>query len=138
MMFEPGERQTTVGEQRERIRGVLAKDNQVIFVAEGDGQMLGYVAGLGGTYKRNKHCAHVVIGVLQAFTGQGLGARLLTQLVQWAGEKGIHRLELTVMAQNERAIGLYTKMGFETEGVCRHALWVGGKYVDEHYMARLL
>ena len=71
MMLELGERQTTAEEQRERIRAILAKDNQIIFVAEGEGRLLGYVAGLGGSYMRNRHCAHVVIGVLQAFSGQG-------------------------------------------------------------------
>ena len=42
------------------------------------------------------------------------------------------------MAHNERALGLYTKMGFQVEGERRHALWVGGKYVDERFMAKLL
>jgi RimJ/RimL family protein N-acetyltransferase len=56
----------------------------------------------------------------------------------WARERGFHRLELTVMTHNERAIRLYKKMGFEVEGVKKHSLFVNGEYVDEYYMAKLI
>jgi RimJ/RimL family protein N-acetyltransferase len=138
MLMEPGERQTTVEEQRERIRGILSKDNHTILVAESSGKLVGYVAGLGGPYRRNRRTVHVVMGILQAFGGQGLGAKLLAELEKWAREHEMHRLELTVMAHNERAISLYRKMGFETEGTKRHSLSVNGAYVDEYYMAKLL
>lgn len=49
----------------------------------------------------------------------------------------MHRLELTVMARNERAIGLYRRHGFEIEGTRRDSVRVGGAYVDELAMARL-
>jgi RimJ/RimL family protein N-acetyltransferase len=56
----------------------------------------------------------------------------------WAVEQGIHRLELTVMVHNQRAIDLYEKVGFQREGRKRDALLVGGEYVDEYVMGRLL
>lgn len=138
MMLEPGERLTTVEEQRERISGTLSKDNSTILVAQSNSKLVGFVTGLGGAYRRNRHSVHVVIGILQAFTGQGLGTKLLSELEKWARGREIHRLELTVMVHNERAIGLYKKMGFEVEGTIRHSLFVNGAYVDEYYMAKLL
>jgi RimJ/RimL family protein N-acetyltransferase len=39
---------------------------------------------------------------------------------------------------NERAIRLYEKFGFEREGVKRHALRVDGRYIDAFSMANLL
>jgi RimJ/RimL family protein N-acetyltransferase len=138
MMLEPGERRTTVEEQRQRIRDLLARENQTIFVVEHGEQLIGYLAAIGGQFCRNSHSAYLVTGILQGFTGQGIGQRLFAELEQWARRQGLHRLELTVMAHNERAIALYTRMGFEIEGIKKHSLIVNGEYVDEYYMARLL
>ncbi len=138
MMLEPGERLTTAEEQRERIRHLLSQDNQIILVAEHNGQLAGYLAASGGEYRRNKHSLQIVIGILQEFASQGIGTRLFTELGDWARRRNIHRLELTVMVHNTKAIGLYQKMGFEIEGVKRDSLLVNGKYVDEYYMGKLL
>ena len=138
MMLESGERLTTVEQQRERIARYLSQNNQMIFVAENNNQLVGYLAAIGGDYKRNKHSAHIVIGILQDFTGQGIGTRLFNNLESWSREQGIHRLELTVMAHNTNALGLYQKMGFQIEGTKKDSLFVNGQYVDEYYMAKLL
>jgi RimJ/RimL family protein N-acetyltransferase len=42
------------------------------------------------------------------------------------------------MAHNERAIGLYRRMGFCSEGIRRHSMRVSGQFVDELMMAKLL
>lgn len=138
MLLEPDERQLTVAEQRARIQTILPRANHTILVAEHAGQLVGYVLLQGGDFRRNCHTAHLVIGILQAFTGQGLGARLLAEAEQWARQRAIHRLELTVMTHNTRAVSLYQKCGFVIEGTRRHALMVDGAYVDEYYMGKLL
>jgi RimJ/RimL family protein N-acetyltransferase len=138
MMFEPGERTTTVDEQCQRIKNVLSQDNQIIFVAEHESRLVGFLGAFGGSFQRNRHCAYIVIGILQAFVGRGLGSQLFKVLEEWAMKHNIHRLELTVMSHNERAISLYRKMGYQTEGVKQDSLWVNGKYLDEYYMAKLL
>jgi RimJ/RimL family protein N-acetyltransferase len=138
MMFEPNERPTTIEEQKDEIKEILLSDNQIILVAEKDGELVGYLAAYGGRYKRNRHSAYIITGVLKDFTFQGIGARLLEELERWARKNNVHRLELTVMAHNEAAIALYRKMGFEIEGRKLHALFVNGSYVDEYCMAKLL
>lgn len=138
MLLEPGERLTTVAEQERRIRMILNQQNQTIFVGEDDDRLVGYVAGLGGSYRRNQHKADVVVGILQDYTGQGLGAKLLQHLEKWARDQRLHKLELTVMAHNVRAIKLYTKMGFAIEGVSSDSLFVDGRFVDELDMAKIL
>lgn len=138
MMFEPGERPTIIEEQRDEIKDTLLKDNQTIFVAEKDGQLIGYLAAYGGRYKRNRYGAYIITGILRAFTSQGLGTRLFEELERWAKKNKIHRLELTVMVHNEAALALYRKMGFEIEGRKQHSLFINGSYVDEYCMAKLL
>lgn len=138
MMLEPGERTMTIEEQSHRIKNVLSHDNQMIFVVEHENQLVGFLGAYGGSYRRNYHCAYIVIGIRKDFTGQGIGRKLFEYLEQWAIDHNLHRLELTVMAHNERAIHLYQKMGFQIEGIKRDSLYVRGKYVDEYYMAKIL
>ena len=139
MLLEPGERVITVEKQRKRIKGILSRDNQTILVAEDQGgQLVGHLTAFGGIYNRNRHTVDLVIGILQGFTGQGIGTQMFTQVEEWARTHAIHRLELTVMVHNERALKLYQKIGFEIEGLKKHHLRVNDKYVDEYEMAKLL
>ena len=138
MLLEPGERQITVEDQRQRIKTILSRDNQTILVAENDNDLIGYLAAIGGDFKRNRHRVHIVIDILQAFIGQKIGTKLFTELEKWTRHHAVHRLELTVMVHNERAIRLYKKMGFEIEGTKKHSLVISGSYVDEYYMAKLI
>ena len=125
-------------EQRDQINNLLRQENQTIFVAEQDNQFVGYLEATGGTFKRNRHSAYLVIGILQAFAGQGIGTQLFQRMEEWARQKHIHRLELTVMAHNTAGIALYKKQGFAIEGARRHSLLINGQFVDEFSMAKLL
>ena len=138
MLLEPDERKTTLEEQRAQIDILLRQENQTIFVAEQDNQLVGYLAASGGTFKRNRHSVYLVIGILQAFTGQGIGTQLFQRLEEWAKQQHIHRLELTVMTHNNAGIALYKKQGFVIEGTKRHSLLINGQYVEEFYMSKLL
>jgi RimJ/RimL family protein N-acetyltransferase len=138
MMFEPDERPTTIQDQKDEIRDILSRDNQMIFVAEKDDQLIGYLAAYGGKYKRNRQTVYIVTGILQGYTSQGSGTRLFEQLEEWAKKRKMHRLDLTVMVHNEAAVALYRKIGFEIEGRKKHSLFINNSYVDEYWMAKLL
>lgn len=138
MMLEPGERQTTLAGQRSRIRDWLANQREIVLVADTGAELAGYVALQGGVFRRNQHSGYLVLGVRQAYGGRGLGRRLMELVEERARQQGFHRLELTVMTHNPRAVSLYRKLGFEIEGLRRDSLLVGGRYVDEYYMAKLL
>ena len=138
MLFEPGERSIDIEEQRHQIEQVLLSENQMIFVAEHEGQLVGYLGASSGYARRIRHCVEIVIGILEAFTGQGIGSQLFIVMEKWTREKQLHRLELTVMTHNAAGIALYKKRGFTIEGVRQRAMVVNDRYVDEYYMAKLL
>jgi len=138
MLVEPGERTTTAPELADELRATAAQPNSVVLLAEGAAELGGYVEATGGAFRRSRHTAYVVIGVLSAYAGQGLGRRLLEELERWASANGVRRLELTVMAHNGRAIGLYRRLGYDVEGTRRGAVVVDGDVVDELWMAKLL
>ena len=66
-----------------------------------------------------------------------VGTALLNALSAWAEQHVVHRLELTVMAHNDRAIALSRRCGYDIEGIRRHSIQIDGGYVDELAMSRL-
>jgi len=65
-----------------------------------------------GTRDKLRHRAEFGVSVLRAYWGLGLGRALTEASIQCAKEAGYEQLELTVVAENERAIALYRKAGF--------------------------
>jgi RimJ/RimL family protein N-acetyltransferase len=137
MMLEPGERIETADEVALHLQAISTRENSVILLAEEAGRLIGYVEAQGGQFRRNRHAAQIVIGVRQDASGRGIGTALLGQLSEWALRHKVHRLELTVMAHNQRAIALYRKNGYEVEGTRRHAIRIAGSDIDELAMAKL-
>jgi len=75
----------------------------------------------------------------QEYQNVGLGAALMNQAIALARERRLHRVELTVVADNHRAIRLYEKVGFQREGLKReNYLGEDEKYHDEIIMGILL
>lgn len=138
MLFEPGERQTTVEQQSKSIERMLSEPNKMIFVAETENKLVGFLAVIGGDVKRNRHSANVVLGVLEDYQGQGIATKLFNKAFEWAKEVGISRLGLTVMKGNDKAFNLYRKMGFVLEGERVQSLRVNGEFVNEYYLYKLL
>lgn len=137
MLISRGERRETAEDVGAQLERVAAAENSTVLLAEDRARLLGYVEAEGGRYRRNRHCAHVVIGVRAAASGRGVGTALLDELSAWAARHGVERLELTVVAHNERAIALYRRCGYDVEGTRRAAVRLEGSYVDELFMARL-
>ena len=107
--------------------------------AELDGVVMG-TAGLhpAGPQLRRRHVMYLGISVAPEAQGRGVGSALMGAMCDYADRwAGVLRLELTVFVDNERAIGLYRKFGFETEGRLRGYAMRDGRYVDVFMMARL-
>jgi RimJ/RimL family protein N-acetyltransferase len=138
MLLEPGERRTSLEEQEKQIAQMLSRPNQMVFLAEDDGELVGSLSAQGGLCKRNQHCVYIVVGILKSYCGKGIGTALFTTMEAWARRQGIHRLELTVMKHNQAGVHLYKKMGFEVEGVLVHSIQIDGEYIDQYSMAKLL
>jgi L-phenylalanine/L-methionine N-acetyltransferase len=87
---------------------------------------------------RRAHVRGLGIAIDAAWQGQGVGQRLMTAAMHWADNwAGILRIELTVLADNPRAIALYERHGFVREGIMRgHIMWQG-QLADTLAMARL-
>lgn len=138
MLLEPGERTTTLEEQERQIEAFTSGEAGYLLVCDIGDRLAGFLYARRGQARRIGHSVYIVIGVLQAYTRQGIGRRFFEELHSWALKNDLHRLELTVMTHNSGAVALYKKMGFEIEGVKRHSLKVNDQWVDEFYMAKLM
>ncbi len=87
--------------------------NEIEILAVIDGVVVG-TAGIDavGTKFKIRHRAEFGISVLKKYWGLGIGRALMEACIQCAKEAGYVQLELTVVADNERAIALYQKAGF--------------------------
>lgn len=120
------------------------EDTQQAFslVAEvGEGCHAGRVVGLvrmGRLPGRQQHVAGLFIAVDLEFHGRGIGTRLLGEALRLAEEYWhIVRVELGVYADNEPALRLYRRFGFQVEGRRVAGAIRDGQYADELIMARL-
>jgi RimJ/RimL family protein N-acetyltransferase len=138
MMYEPGERESSVQDLARELASVDRSPNSVVLLAELAGELVGYVELTGGSFRRSRATAHLVIGVRADAAGRGIGTGLLHSARDWAAAHGLHRLELTVMAHNNRAIRLYERMGFSVEGRRAECLLIDGQFIDELTMAVIL
>jgi putative acetyltransferase len=100
-----------------------------------------------GTYRlipkqnRQEHCVYLgSFGILSSLKGKGYGFKILEGLKENVKQNGQSRIELTVDVNNEAAIRLYAKAGFETEGLIRksYKLSLTNQFYDEYLMAALL
>jgi putative acetyltransferase len=102
-----------------------------------DGKLIG-VSFLGRQENRRAHVGTVGMGVHDAWQGRGAGSALMAAMLDVADRwLGLRRIELTVYADNARAIGLYERYGFVREGLHRDFAYRDGAFVDALAMARL-
>ena len=138
MLFEPGERDTTVSEQADFLRNSSKVNNILLLVTEYDGEIIGFLGATGNKNNRNRHVLSFVTGVRKHYWGLGMGSALLKNLEVWAITNQYYRIEMTVRESNIRAINLYKSLGFIIEGVRHHSLKVDSEYVNELYMGKLI
>ncbi len=125
---------------RSRLSGnVTPASADLPLIALRDGEVVGS-AGLhtAGPALRRRHVMSLGMAVAPQAQGQGVGKALMAALLDYADNWAqVLRIELSVYVDNERAIALYKRFGFEVEGRMRAYALRSGTYVDSYAMARL-
>ena len=85
-----------------------------------------------------KHKAELGLIIHDDYQNMGIGTALLKHIINVARTKKLKKIHLNVNAENDRAIRLYKKAGFTTEGKLEKASLVNCKYGDEYRMALFL
>ncbi len=126
---------------RERLeRGWWPNMENVAALVAVDGDRVAGYAGLRKfSHPRRRGNSDYVIYLHQDYHNIGLGTAMTKSIVELAKEEGLHRIGLSVVADNKNAIRVYEKVGFVFEGRLRDAyLGDDGRYHDEVHMGLIL
>jgi len=85
-----------------------------------------------------KHKAELGLTIHDDCQNMGIGTPLLKHIINLAKFKKLKKIHLNVSAENDRAIQLYKKAGFTTEGKLEKSSFVNCKYRDEYCMSLFL
>ena len=113
-----------------------ADDTSVPFTIEAGGGPVGQVM----LFRVDLHnrSADVGISLAPAHRGKGYASDALRVVLRYAfRERGLHRVELQLLADNEAALRCYEAVGFVLEGRLREHAWVAGRFVDSLVMSVL-
>lgn len=116
----------------------LTDDRRIFLVAEHDGQIVGMITLAGSSKRKVLHKAELGISVRKPYWGKGIGSALMSEALRIAKQKGFKKIQLEVMENNERAIKLYEKFGFEIEGRKKKAIRMNEEYIDLLVMGKWL
>lgn len=117
------------------IRGINASPINMMIVCEVGGAIAGCCELHRLNLRKTFHRAELSAGTLKAYWGLGIGTSLFREMIDVARASGITQLELAVFEGNERAMGLYRKLGFEVVAVrpnCVH--WKDGSRLKAYSM----
>ena len=109
----PDESETTPEEESEFLKNKTESPDEIEIMAEVGGAVAGLagISSLGRKYKV-RHRVDFGISVDRAYWGLGIGRALLEACIECARKAGYEQMELSVVAENPRAITMYEKAGF--------------------------
>jgi len=117
LLSYPDENSFDAQQEAEFLKEKTESPNEIEIVAVVDGMVAGTagIEAVGAKYKL-KHRAELGIAILKEYWGLGIGKALMEACIECAKDAGYTQLELNVVAENERAVSLYKKMGFVEYG----------------------
>ena len=117
LLSYPDEQSSDDEQEARSLEETERSSNEVELVAIIDGQIVGS-AGVSAVRTRRKvaHRARFGISILKEYWGMGIGRVLMETSIDCARKAGFTQLELEVVADNERAVSLYRRAGFEEYG----------------------
>lgn len=135
--------QITVEKEREFITRIKNAKNECMLVGVCDGEIVS-VASLSGYAKKrvahrgslgvSAHRGSLGVSVRKSYWNQGIGTKMIERLIAFAKSASICVIELEVKEDNENAIALYEKMGFEKIGRYKKYFCIEGTYYDAYLM----
>lgn len=121
---------------RNFIRDIVQKKWTQILAIDAD-RVIGWCDIVPCSHEGTTHVGRLGMGVISVYRGKKIGTELMGLALSDAFQKGLQRVELDVMASNEKAIALYQKFGFQIEGRKRKSRFIDGNYEDTITMGLL-
>ncbi len=101
----------------EYFRSAIESSDSYLFVAEDNGEIIGYIAGamiVPEEYRIISRMAEAEnMYVKDSYRGKGIGGKLLQGFEEWCKKKGVERILYVASAANTEAIKFYKRRGAE-------------------------
>ena len=125
----------TISQEADFIRKFAGNPGSIMLAAFDEGELIGTgaVSVISGK-PRFAHRREIAISVRKDYWGKGVGTGLMNLLLDFAKKSGAEVLELEVRSDNERAIALYNKFGFEKAGRNEKFFKINGEFFSADYM----
>ena len=125
----------SISQTADYIRKISGNPDGVMILAFDEGELVasGVVSSVSGR-ARFAHRKDLAITVRKDYWGKGIGTGLMNLLIDFCRKNGTEVIELQVRSDNERAIALYNKFGFEKIGTHKNFFKIGGEYFSADYM----
>jgi RimJ/RimL family protein N-acetyltransferase len=137
--LSPGEFNLSVEEERVILEDYASSENSIFLLAELEGEIIANLNCRGGSRQATKHAVTLGMSVSKAWRNRGVGSMLLQHAIDWVRETPfVSRIELNVFVENTAAIRLYSKFGFQIEGLRRNSIFRDGNYHDDYLMALIV
>ena len=117
----------TVEAEAEYISGIQNSSDSIMLVAKDNGKIIGD-ASLSRLPRRMHHRGELGITVCKEYWAGGIGSQLMDNIIAFARENCFECIDLQVRSDNDRAIRLYEKYGFQK--LCTHPTFF--KIADEY------
>jgi RimJ/RimL family protein N-acetyltransferase len=102
-----------------------------------DGEIAGYFRL--SNYSQTNRNIYIGADLHPYFCGKGIGYCAYKKFIDYIFKKySLHKISLEVLKTNKRAISLYQKLGFITEGEKRDEVFKNGKFVDSIIMSMII
>lgn len=102
--------------------------NNLFLIAVAEKKIVGSLSLTQSRWSRQKHIGEFGVVVLEVYWNMGIARRMINYLMHWAAVHPLIRyIQLSVMANNEKAIRMYQNFGFTEEGRRPRAVYLNHK-----------
>lgn len=139
LLMSPEDPSLTVEAETQWIDGILQSNEQVAILCLVEGKIAGNCLVSYSPKQKIRHRGRVSIALLREYWGKHIGSILFEEMIDIARSWGLLQLELEFIEGNNRAQGLYEKMGFRVTGEIPNAIRQSdGRLCKEFQMMRTL
>jgi RimJ/RimL family protein N-acetyltransferase len=139
LTFSGSEFNETIEEEKVILRDHDEQENQIFIIAFINDEMVGQLHAHASKKSRLRHACELGISTRKHHWGKGIATELLTYLIEWAkGNPVIQKVNLRCNISNKKAIALYERMGFESEGCHKRDFFLHGEFQDTVSMGLII
>lgn len=135
LLFGANEFVMSLEAEENYIESVNQSDASALFVGKIEDEIICVGSVMASTRNRIAHHSELAISVKKKYWGMGVATHLMQTMIDYAKNSEITEIiHLGVRSDNEMAINLYKKMGFEEYGRFEKFFKINGAYYDEVLM----